>query len=305
MFAARYRLLFPTNTSSSGFLYQGLLRREGEGCRVCEFLDWSSAAAFAPYLCAMSRRSKSIGGDAVQSGVIENRVRSGGNGGTVMGAKDRKTKSIGSDVVAAVVKEEDRFLEVQELEELISTLKPPPDILTWEDFRDRYDLQSGPNSINPHRCRKDKDISDKAMHDLGFRPEGAKGRGGYSWADVKVREIVNRIKFLHPIVYQHRPDEIPRCVTKQFAVGIVLEYEKNDVNWALYGQETNNSQRRKYEQDLTKLQHAINTNANVTKRSWRSLKVDGAMKIEPLVGGETVTPTKVSVFCYRFFLDAL
>ena len=73
----------------------------------------------------------------------------------------------------------------------------------------------------------------------------------------------------------------PRCVTKQFMVDIVLEYQKNLVNWALYGQETNNSQRRKYEQDLSKLQYAINAKAQVTKRSWRSLKVDAAVKMEP------------------------
>lgn len=244
----------------------------------------------------MSKRSKSVGLDNVRGGVKDGRSKSGGNGGSGIGAKEGRTKSGGSEVAAVVVKEEERFLEVEELRELIASLKSPPDMLTWEDFRDRYNLECGPNSINPHRCRKDKDISDKTMQELGFRPEGARGRGGYSWADCKVREIVNRIKYIHPIVYQHRPDEMPRCVTKQFAVGVVLEYQNNLVNWALYGQETNNSQRRKYEQDLGKLQYAINTNAKVTKRTWRSLKVDISVKMEPTGGGETTTPTKVSFF---------
>ena len=120
-----------------------------------------------------------------------------------------------------------------------------------------------------------------------------RGHGGYCWSDCKVREIVNRIKYLHPIVYQHGVDEIPRCVTKQFMVGIVLEYQKNLVNWALYGQETNNSQRRKYEEDLSKLQYAINTKAQVTKRSWRSLKVDAVVKMEPGVAGAVAASAQV------------
>ena len=124
-------------------------------------------------------------------------------------------------------------------------------MLTWEDFRDRYHLECGPNSINPHRCRKDKEISDKTMQDLGLKAEGVRGSGGYSWSDCKACEIRNCIKYLHPILYQHGADEIPRCITKQFMVDIVLEYQKNLVNWALYRQETNNSQRRKYEQNIT------------------------------------------------------
>lgn len=241
----------------------------------------------------MSRRSKSGGGEGLKASSRDGKVKSGVDGGSGMGVNIRKTKSGGSEVAGVSVKEEERFLEGGDLEELIATLKSPPDLLTWKDFRDRYDLECSPNSINPHRCRKDKDISDKQMQELWFRPEGVKGRGGYSWSYCKVREIVNRIKYVHPIVYQHGPDEIPRCVTKQFAVGVVLEYQKNAVNWALYGEETNNHQRRKYEQDLSKLQFAINTRAKVTKRTWRSLKVDVAVKLEPNVGVDAATPTNV------------
>ncbi|KAG0619907.1 hypothetical protein M758_4G174300 [Ceratodon purpureus] len=242
----------------------------------------------------MSRKSKSGGLEGVISTSRDGKIKSRGSAGSGMGVQVGKTKSGGSEQLGMSVKEEERFLDIDDLQEVIDGLKSPPDVLTWEDFRDRYDLECGPNSINPHRCRKDKDISDKTMLEFGLKPEGVKGRGGYSWSDCKVREIVNRIKYLHPIVYQHGPEEIPRCVTKQFAVGVVLEYQKNLVNWALYGQETNNSQRRKYEQDLSKLQFAINTGAKVTKRTWRSLKVDVAVKVklEPNVGMEAATPTK-------------
>ena len=248
----------------------------------------------------MSSRSKSVGGDGGRTSSKGGKSRSKGNVGSAVGVKVGKTKSGGSDVVGVGVKQEDdHFLDVEDLQELISSLKSPPDLLTWEDFRDRYNLECGPNSINPHRCRKDKEISDKTMQDFGLRPEGVRGRGGYSWADCNNRDIVNRIRYLHPIVYQHGPDEIPRCITKQFAVGVVLEYQKNLVNWALYGQETNHSQRRKFEQDLGKLQYTINTGAKVTKRTWRGLKVDSAVKLELIVGGDSSTPTKVC-FCGSF-----
>ncbi|KAG0621716.1 hypothetical protein M758_3G043400 [Ceratodon purpureus] len=242
----------------------------------------------------MSRKSKSGGLEGIISTSRDGKIKSRGSAGSGMGVQVGKTKSGGSEQVGMSMKEEERFLDIDDLQELIDCLKSPPDVLTWEDFRDRYNLECGPNSINPHRCRKDKDISDKTMLEFGLKPEGVRGRGGYSWSDCKVREIVNRIKYLHPIVYQHGPEEIPRCVTKQFASGVVLEYQKNLVNWALYGQETNNSQRRKYEQDLAKLQFAINTGAKVTKRTWRSLKVDAAVKVklEPNVGVEAATPTK-------------
>ena len=75
----------------------------------------------------------------------------------------------------------------------------------------------------------------------------------------------------------------------------MLEYQKNLVNWALYGQETNNNQRRKYEQDLSKLQYAIKTKVQVTKRSWRSLKVDASMKMEAGVAGVVATSAQVSL----------
>lgn len=134
----------------------------------------------------MLRKSKSGGLDVVRTSGWDGRSRSGGNAGNAMEARDRKTKSGRRPGVGVVVKEEEHFLDVEELQELIATLKSPPEILTWEDFRDRYGLECGPNSINPHRCRKDKDLSDKTMQELGLRPEGAKDRGGYSWSDCKV-----------------------------------------------------------------------------------------------------------------------
>ncbi|KAG0573742.1 hypothetical protein KC19_VG205600 [Ceratodon purpureus] len=91
----------------------------------------------------MSKRSKSAGLDSVRPGVKNGRSRSGGNGGSGIGAKEGRTKSGGSDVAAEVLKEEEHFLEVEKLQELIDSLKSPPNVLTWEDFRDKYNLECG------------------------------------------------------------------------------------------------------------------------------------------------------------------
>ena len=170
----------------------------------------------------MSTRSKSRRNKDLRVGLKDGRSKSGGNEGVGVDVKEGKSKSGGNEGLQVGVKEEEGFLDVEDLQELISYLKSLPNLLTWEDFRDRYHLECGPNSINLHRCRKDKEISNKTMQDLGLKAEGVRGRGGYFWSDCKVREIVNCIKYLHPTIYQHGADEIPRCITKQFMVGIVL-----------------------------------------------------------------------------------
>ena len=149
----------------------------------------------------MSMRSKSGRNKGLRVGLKDGRSKSGGNEGVGVDVKEGKSKSGGNKGLQVDVKKEEHFLDVEDLQELISNLKSPPDLLISEDFRDRYYLECGPNSINPHRCRKDKEISDKTMQDLGLKAEGVRGRGGYPWSDCKVREIVNRIKYLHPIVY--------------------------------------------------------------------------------------------------------
>ena len=112
---------------------------------------------------------------------------------------------------------ENCFLDVEDLQKLISNMKSPPNLLTLEDFRDKYYLECNPKfSINPHRCRKDNDISNQTMQDLRLRVEGVRDCSGCFCSDCKVYKIVKWIKYLHPIVYQHGQDEISRCVTKKF-----------------------------------------------------------------------------------------
>ena len=111
----------------------------------------------------MSTRSKLGVNKGLRVGLKDGRSNSGGNEGVGVDVKEGKSKSEGNEGLQVGVKEEKRFLDVEDLQDLISNLKSPPDLLTWEDFRDRYHLECGPNSINPHRCRKDKEISDKTM----------------------------------------------------------------------------------------------------------------------------------------------
>ena len=98
---------------------------------------------------AMSTRSKSGGNTGLRVGLKDGRSKSGGDEGVRVDVKGGKTKSGGNEGLQVGVKEEERFLDVEDLQELISNLKSLPDLLTWEDFRDRYHLECGPNSINP------------------------------------------------------------------------------------------------------------------------------------------------------------
>ena len=42
----------------------------------------------------------------------------------------------------------------------------------------------------------------------------------------KVLEVVARMKFLHPILYQHGVGKIPNTIKVKFAEGVALEYKE-------------------------------------------------------------------------------
>jgi len=123
-------------------------------------------------------------------------------------------------------------------DDLIASLKLPPPKLTWEDFASQYGLCS--EGLNPHRWKKEQRPPQKKMEDLFGPALGPGGRHGYHWADCKVPSIIEQITKIHPIVYQHPKNKIPKLIANQFAWGIAYEhYEKKPVSWAMYGQETN------------------------------------------------------------------
>ena len=71
-----------------------------------------------------------------------------------------------------------------------------------------------------------------------------------------MQEVVDRVKYLHPILYQHGEDETPNLVTIRFAEGVALEYEEGSgrVNWCAFGEETNKRQRSRHMLDRHKLE---------------------------------------------------
>ena len=63
-------------------------------------------------------------------GLKDGRSKSGGDEGVRMDVKGGKSKSGGNEGLQVGVKEEERFLDVEDLQKLISNLKSPPDLLT-------------------------------------------------------------------------------------------------------------------------------------------------------------------------------
>ena len=121
-------------------------------------------------------------------------------------------------------KGDSQFLSVAEIEALLDNLKQPPAVMHWHDFKSAYGLEE--DGVNPHRLKKDKDIPKEWMTELFGKPQGDKGRSGYNWIDCKVPEVVARIKFLHPLVYQTIDLEIPQTLSCQFARRLAFEYHQ-------------------------------------------------------------------------------
>ena len=84
---------------------------------------------------------------------------------------------------------------------------------------------------------------------------GDSGQARFCWLNCKIPEVVARVKFLHPILYQHGPGEIPNNIKVKFAEGVTFEYKEGAgfVNWCAFGAKTNERQRSRYKQDVAKL----------------------------------------------------
>lgn len=54
---------------------------------------------------------------------------------------------------------------------------------------------------------------------------GDLGRVGFGWPKCKVPEVLARVKFLHPILYQHGPSELLNNVKAKFGEGVTFEYK--------------------------------------------------------------------------------
>jgi hypothetical protein len=150
-------------------------------------------------------------------------------------------------------------------------LKEMPPVLTREDFITVYKLEG--DGTNPHRIKKDE-VKEDSVSDLFGRRCGKQGRAGYRWADCKNPRVLGRVKHLHPILYQHAHDAMPPFLKIKFAQGIAMEENGKKVDWAGFGQETNQTQCSRIEGLRKKLVHCKNAGLEVSKDSWKKVKVE-------------------------------
>ena len=129
---------------------------------------------------------------------------------------------------------ERKFTSVEDVDAEIARLKAPPRVLTREDFQLEYKLPH--EGDNPHRFRKNT-VRPEALQRLFGARYGVAGRAGFCWLNCKVPEVLARVRFLHPILYQHGPNEIPNNVKVKFAEGVTFEYEEGAgfVDWCAFG----------------------------------------------------------------------
>jgi hypothetical protein len=84
------------------------------------------------------------------------------------------------------------------VDEEIERLKNPPRELRKADLKEEFGLPS--TWDNPHHFRKNTVTTD-SLRKLFGKPYEDGGRSGLNWHNCNVKEIVDRVKFLHPILY--------------------------------------------------------------------------------------------------------
>lgn len=76
----------------------------------------------------------------------------------------------------------------------------------------------------------------------------ARGKSGYSFANVHDNKIMDKIQYLYLIVYGKENLPKSKLIVKEFAKGIVIDVVKGMVvSWASFGYETNTNQRGKWQ----------------------------------------------------------
>lgn len=103
----------------------------------------------------------------------------------------------------------------------LARLKEPPPVLHIEDFKNTFQIEG--TGQNPHRFKKGE-VPEELVSSLFGRRCGKGGRAGYKWQDCTDKGVVARVRFLHPIVYQHDKDTMPSFLKIKFAQGIALEH---------------------------------------------------------------------------------
>ena len=137
---------------------------------------------------------------------------------------------------------------IEEVDNEIARLKPPPKSMTRQQFKQQFPKLANEGE-NPHRFRKGR-VSLEALKEIFGESYGEGGRQGYGWAHCKHAEVVTRVQYLHPIVYQHSVSEIRPYLKVHFAKGVAVEFNegKGKVDWCAFGADTNKRQVNRYEQ---------------------------------------------------------
>ena len=159
--------------------------------------------------------------------------------------------------------------------------------MTREDFKHRFPKLASEGE-NPHRFRKGR-VSTSCLQEIFGEPYGEGGRQGYGWINCNHPEVVRRVQYLHPIVYQHTVAEILPHLKIHFAEGIAVEFNegKGKVDWCAFGAETNKRQVNRYDQAVQKLLALRKTlegdkPIQVRGRDWLKIKVEpGEARVNP------------------------
>lgn len=218
-------------------------------------------------------------------------------------APAEKSVSVGRAKEEEAQTDSEEELDLYDIEGALSKLKEPPAVLHIEDFVNSFELEG--TGVNPHRFKKGE-VSEEAVAGLFGRRCGKGGRAGYKWQDCTDKGVLATVKHLHPIVYQHDRDSMPSFLKIKFAQGITLEHMegRGTVNWAAYGQETNHTQRARWDTQRAKLMHCKLKGEEVTKDAFKKVKLEKGFSPGLLRGGSSRRVSFILLMLRRFLMLA-
>lgn len=189
----------------------------------------------------------------------------------IMKSKPSKKQIVNDDETKTMQMVEEKFLE--DLEVKIGKLfkNQPPPTIGFHEFKENFRLAFG--GINLHRIRS-KDFVEVDLREV-FKV--VKGRSGYnSFVDFHDLIVLNKIRYIYPIIYGK--DDVPKSklIGKEFPRAIILEVVKGKlVSQVGFG-------------------HAINANQ---RSKWLSRMEKCLEKKGSLLGSKNVTQLKIESYC--------
>ncbi len=189
----------------------------------------------------------------------------------IMKNKPSKEQIVSDDETETMQIVEEKSLE--DLEVKIGKLlkNQPPPTIGFHEFKKNFRLPFG--GINPHRIRS----KDFVEVDLRKVFKVARGSSGYnSFVDYHDLLVLDKIRYIYPIIYGK--DDVPKSklIGKEFPRGIILEVVKGKlVSQVGFG-------------------HEINANQQSKWLSWMEKCLE---KKGSLLGPKNVTQLKIESYC--------